>query len=162
MTASLWRIAAETPMYPADDLSGNGALRSGGRWNSPGLNVVYCATSISLAVLESLRPRRFRGLPFNRFLVRIELPDRVWNARSTLCPLPGGWDAIPPGTASRHAGDQWLMAKPAALLEVPSVIVPEETIVLVNPAHVDAREIIATTTRRWIYDPRFFSRLAVS
>ncbi|HXB69720.1 MAG TPA: RES family NAD+ phosphorylase [Candidatus Acidoferrales bacterium] len=34
-------------------LDGVGAMRAGGRWNSPGKRVVYMAESISLAVLEN-------------------------------------------------------------------------------------------------------------
>jgi hypothetical protein len=29
--------------------------------------------------------------------------------------------------------------------------------VLINPQHGDAAAIVATTLKRWIYDPRFFS-----
>jgi RES domain-containing protein len=43
------------------------------------------------------------------------------------------------------------------LLLVPSVIVPEEYNALINPLHPDAKSITATTLKRWIYDPRFFS-----
>ena len=42
----------------------------------------------------------------------------------------------------------------SALLRVPSVIVPEEANVLVNPAHPDSRRITARKVRRWLYDPR--------
>ena len=41
-------------------------------------------------------------------------------------------------------------------LQVPSVIVPEECNVLINPRHSDAAAIIATTVKRWVYDPRLF------
>ena len=37
---------------------------------------------------------------------------------------------------------------------VPSIIVPEEHNILINPAHGDAGLISATKIRRWLYDPR--------
>jgi RES domain-containing protein len=157
MTAPLWRIAVEAPSYAANDLSGNGAKLTGGRWNSKGTPLVYCATSIALATLETVHCLRNGSLPFNRYLVRIDLPDAVWSARQVLDPLPGGWDAIPAGLSARMAGDAWVASGSSALLLVPSVIVPDEYNVLINAQHPDAGAIVATTVKRWIYDPRFFS-----
>ncbi len=152
----LWRIAVETPAYPASDLSGTGARITGGRWNSKGAPVVYCSTSIALATLETVHYLRGGGLPFNRYLVRIAIPDVVWNARQVLDPFPGGWDAIPAGLSGKRAGDGWIAAGKSALLLVPSVIVPDEYNVLLNPRHADAAAVTASTVRRWSYDPRFF------
>lgn len=156
MTVTVWRIAVDAPAYTADDVSGAGAKITGGRWNRKGTPVVYCATSIALATLETVHYLRAGGLPFNRFLVRVELPETVWHARQILDPLPGGWDAIPAGLAARRAGDAWIASCASALLLVPSVIVPDECNVLINPAHADAGAIVATTLKRWFYDPRFF------
>lgn len=157
MTAPLWRIAVEAPSYAANDLSGNGAKLTGGRWNSKGTPLVYCATSIALATLETVHCLRNGSLPFNRYLVRIDLPDAVWSARQVLDPLPGGWDAIPAGLSARMAGDAWVASGSSALLLVPSVIVPDEYNVLINAQHADAGAIVAAAVKRWIYDPRFFS-----
>lgn len=152
----LWRIAADTPSYTADDLSGLGAKLTGGRWNSKGVPVVYCATSIALATLETVHSLRGGRLPFNRFLVRIEVPEPVWRARQILDPMPAGWDAIPAGLSARGAGDGWSKAGKTALLVVPSVIIPDECNVLINPRHAAAAMITASIVRRWQYDPRFF------
>ena len=152
----VWRIAVEAPGYSANDLSGTGAKMTGGRWNSKGTPVVYCASNIALATLETVHYLSSGGLPFNRYLVRVDIPDTAWNARLLLDPLPGGWDAIPAGLAARTAGDGWVAACRTALLLVPSVIVPEEYNVLINPQHADSVTITATTVKRWIYDPRFF------
>ena len=157
MTVAVWRIAVEASTYTADDLSGTGAKISGGRWNSKGTPLVYCASSIALATLETVHYLRNGGLPLNRYLVRIDIPDRVWDSRQVLDPLRGGWDAIPAGLTARNAGDQWAATGATALLLVPSVIVPDEYNVLINPEHSDAAAIAATTTKRWIYDLRFFA-----
>jgi RES domain-containing protein len=156
MTVAIWRIATETATYAANDMSGTGAKNSGGRWNSKGTPVVYCSSSIALATLETIHYLQTGGLPFNRYLVRIDVPDDVWSARQMLDPLPAGWDAIPAGISARAAGDAWFASGAAALLLVPSVIVPDEHNVLINPAHADASQIKATTVKRWTYDPRFF------
>ncbi|NIA00461.1 RES family NAD+ phosphorylase [Massilia sp. CCM 8734] len=156
MTVAVWRIAVEAPTYTADDLSGTGAKMSGGRWNSKGTPLVYSASNIALATLETVHYLSNGGLPFNRYLVRIDIPEIVWDARQALAPLPGGWDAIPAGLTARNAGDRWAASGTTALLLVPSVIVPDEYNVLINPQHSDAAAITATTIKRWIYDPRFF------
>lgn len=156
MTVSVWRIAVEAPTYAANDLSGTGAKMTGGRWNSKGTPVVYSAANIALATLETVHYLSGGGLPYNRYLVRIDIPDAVWAARRVLDPLPGGGDAIPAGMTARTAGDAWIASGETALLLVPSVIVPDEYNVLINPRHGDAAGTVATTLKRWIYDPRFF------
>jgi len=156
VTVPLWRIATETPSYTANDLSGTGAKISGGRWNSKGTPLVYCASNIALATLETVLYLRGGTLPYNRYLVRIDIPDALWGARAQLDPLPGGWDAIPAGLTARQAGDSWAAAGTTALLLVPSVIVPDEFNILINPVHPDVAAITAITLKRWQYDPRLF------
>ena len=157
MTIAVWRIAVEAPAYAANDLTGAGAKISGGRWNNVGTPLIYSSSSIALATIETVLHLRAGGLPFSRFLVRIDIPDAMWAARTVLDPLPGGWDAIPSGMTSRMAGERWVAGAASALLVVPSVSVPDEHNVLINPLHPDAAAIRATTIKRWVCDPRFFS-----
>jgi len=42
----LWRIAADTRQYRADDLSGGGAAKGPGRWNDKGEAVLYTAPTL--------------------------------------------------------------------------------------------------------------------
>jgi RES domain-containing protein len=152
-----WRIATDTPGYTADDLSGAGAKLSGGRWNRPGNAVLYCASNISLAVLETFIHLKAGGLPLNRYLVELSIPDALWADAFDLSAPPVGWDAIPTGKVSLDAGDAWLKSAGSALMIVPSVIVGEESNVLINPLHPDARRIAARKVRKWTYDPRLLS-----
>jgi len=157
---TLWRIATDTRRYASDDLSGRGALIQGGRWNEKGTPAVYTSASIALACLETLVHLAAAGLPLNRYLVRVDVDDAVWAARQTLGPSsllepPVGWDAIPYGRVSVEAGQKWLTGGASALLAVPSVVVPEEFNVLINPRHTDAAKLRATKVRKWLYDARF-------
>jgi RES domain-containing protein len=156
LTHSVWRIATDTPTYTADDMSGAGAKITGGRWNRKGGAVVYCASSIALACLETVVHLNTGGLPLNRYLVRIDIPDHTWAAAVavTAASAPVGWDAIPEGKVSLDHGDVWLASGASALMLVPSIIVPEEHNVLINPAHAEAAAITPTKLRRWLYDPR--------
>lgn len=153
---ALWRIGTDTPDYTADDLSGKGAEKTGGRWNRPGLPAVYTASNIALAALETLVHLQLLGLPLNRYLVRIDVPDDLWIARARLpaTTLPVGWDALPAGKVSLDVGDAWIKGMNSTLCDVPSVIVPEESNVLLNPAHPQAFRIRAVKIRRWLYDGR--------
>jgi RES domain-containing protein len=47
-----WRIVKER--HAATAFTGEGAAKTGGRWNSRGVAVVYTSSSKSLATLESL------------------------------------------------------------------------------------------------------------
>lgn len=58
--------------------------------------------------------------------------------------------------ASRKAGDEWISSCRSPLLLVPSVIVPDENNILINPLHPDVKGVIATTLKKLVYDPRFF------
>lgn len=153
--ATAWRIAVDAPGAPAADLSGKGAERSGGRWNRRGLPVVYAASSIALACLETVVHLNAGRLPLQRYLIRIDIPDDLAVAAELVATqkLPG-WDALPPGNVSLDYGDDWLKRKRSALLIVPSVIVPDEANILINPAHPDAALIRAVKLRRWEYDQR--------
>jgi RES domain-containing protein len=153
----LWRIAAETRKYRADDLSGVGAAASPGRWNTDNEPVVYCSVNISLAVLETAAHIVDAGLPMNRFLVRIEVPDVVWAAREEvqMDSLPAAWSAIPAGLASSKVGSIWLASNRSPILLVPSVIVPEEKVALLNPRHPMAASIKATAARPFEYNKLF-------
>ncbi|WP_431284834.1 RES family NAD+ phosphorylase [Humitalea sp. 24SJ18S-53] len=156
MSQVVWRIAADTTRYPADDLLGGGAKATGGRWNAPDHAVVYASTSRALACLETVVHLNAGGLPLNRYLVEISIPDAVWAAarRETAASLPVGWDAEPASMTSIEFGTDWLRGMGSAVLVVPSVIVPEEVNVLINPAHADAVGIFGSKVRKWLFDPR--------
>lgn len=156
MSVALWRIAIARPGLPATDLGGHGAVIAGGRWNSPGRRAVYTSGSIALACLETLAHLNSASLPLRRYLVRIEVPDDVWAGRTMLVPanLPAAWDALPAGKASMRLGDQWLDEGRTALLQIPSVIIPEEFNFVLNTHHADAARISAESQREWAYDAR--------
>jgi RES domain-containing protein len=153
---ALWRIAKHAADYRADDLSGGGAKKTGGRWNGKGKALVYASSSIALATLETLAHLGDDIALRNAFLVRIDVPAPVWNRREQMAPqdLDPTWLAEPAGMTTIEFGNAWIAAASAALLEVPSVIVPEERNVLINPAHPDAKRISAKVLRLYVYDPR--------
>jgi RES domain-containing protein len=152
----VWRIATDTPDYEADGLSGEGAKRTGGRWNERGVPVIYTSETRALACLETVVHLNAGGLPLNRYLVAVTIPDDVWASarRESAFGLAVGWDAEPAGRASVRFGTDWIRSGSSALLVVPSVVVPEEFNTLLNPRHPASSGITATKIRRWLYEPR--------
>jgi RES domain-containing protein len=153
----LWRIATETRTYAANDLSGAGAAKDPGRWNAAKEPVIYCAPTLAMAVLETAAHIDDSGLPLNKFVVEIQVPDAVWAQREqvAVAALPATWNAIPAGGGSAKFGSDWLASLRTPLLVLPSVIVPEETIVLINPRHRAGTDITARTLRRFEYNQLF-------
>jgi len=152
----VWRIAADTPEYEAHDLSGRGAEVTGGCWNRKGIPLIYTSVSRSLAGLETVvHLSSGDGLPLNRYLAQIQIPIGAWNSRIVFDPASHvGWDAEPAGKVSMDWGTAWLKGKTTLLAEVPSVIVPEEHNILINPNHPDAAKLTAVKIRKWTYDQR--------
>ncbi len=152
----VWRIATHTPHCAADDLSGSDASAGGGRWNRAGTAVVYCADTPALACLETLVHLDAGSLQLHRCLVAVDLPDPVWQARRQLraSELPPGWDAKTEDAPTVDIGQQWLESQASALMSVPSAVVPESAVVLLNPAHPDAAQVRAEVQRHWSFDYR--------
>jgi RES domain-containing protein len=158
MVHTVWRIGTDTPDYGADDRSGKGAEKSGGRWNREGTPVLYTSLSRALACLETLvHLSGSAPLPLNRYLVEITIPQTAWKARRTFDrgdPANVGWDAEPAGLISIDWGTAWLDSKASLVAVVPSIIVPEEENILLNPRHPDAGKLRFAKKRKWTYDLR--------
>jgi RES domain-containing protein len=152
---SVWRIAADAPAYTADDRSGKGAELTGGRWNEKGVPLLYTSDSRALACLETLVHLNSSGLPLNRYLVECLISADAWAAREIFDANENvGWDAEPPGKVSIDWGTRWARDKRSLVAEVPSVVVPEEANLLLNPLHPDAAKVQTVKRRKWTYDAR--------
>ena len=158
MGQTVWRIGTDTPDYGAADRSGKGAEQTGGRWNRVGTPVLYASSSRALACLETLvHLSGSEPLPLNRYLVEITIPQAAWKARRMFDrgnPAHVGWDAEPAGLVSLDWGTGWLDSKESLVAVVPSIIVPEEENVLLNPSHPDAEKLHVAKQRKWTYDLR--------
>jgi RES domain-containing protein len=151
-----WRIATDTPAYTADDATGEGARRSGGRWNRAGVPMLYSSCSQALACLEVVvHLSSGDDLPLNRYLVAIDIPAHDWRQRRVFDPVAGvGWDARPPGRVSLDWGSEWVQSASTLIAEVPSVIVPDESNVLLNPRQPRIQKVGISKVKRWQFDRR--------
>ena len=133
-------------------LDGEGARLVGGRWNSPGRAVVYMAESVALAVLENLVHMSRQDFPIGYVCVGAVIPDSMSIATAQDLRLRADlWEL-----SSQGLGDWWIDSKESAVLEVPSAVVADEHIYLINPAHPDFARIVADPPALFHFDPRLF------
>ncbi|MCD2514359.1 RES family NAD+ phosphorylase [Acidovorax sp. D4N7] len=152
-------MATRGRTWEPTDLSGGGGAATGGRWNEKGVPAVYAATSVALACLETLVHMNQGGLPIARYLVELEVPRDVAEKAGRM-ELPQDWNALPTSFAAAQAGTEWLKSRAGLLLLVPSVIVPMENNVLLNPAHPDLAKVRAVNHGPFRYDGRLVQMLA--
>ena len=151
----VYRIEREK--YVDTTLQGIGASMSEGyRWNSLNTRLVYTAESRALATLEvSVHLDLSEDLPTDRFYLEIEIPDDITILEVELKDLPDDWDAKPPIITTQTIGDDFVHENEAAILKVPSSIVPQEYNYLINPNHSDASKIKIINKTRMSFDRRF-------
>ena len=130
----LWRLTRA--IHRDAPLSGLGAKKHGGRWNSKGHAVVYTSESLELALLEALVHLDPDLIPKDMHQVCIELDDSL--VASLTEALPDGWDHPPPYRARvQEIGDRWLGDRSSLALAVPASVLPGRRNVLLNPMHKD-------------------------
>ena len=133
--------------------SGDGARAYGGRWNLPGIPMVYAAHTRALAALESLA--HFGGAERRMDFVtfEIEFPDRLaTHLEATF--LPRDWRGAEPSPSTQKLGSEWQRSRRCAVLVVPSVLVPQESCVLLNPEHPDIDKIMIAYPEPFAFDAR--------
>lgn len=150
-----WRITQKRLAKTA--FSGEGARLYGGRWNSPGVPMVYVAESQSLAVLEVLVHLDAPALLEEYVFIETDFDDALVTqlGRSS---LPRNWQSDPVPAAVQAVGDQWASSGSSAVLRVPSVLVPEESNYLLNPRHPDFVKIVVSRPQAFHFDDRLARR----
>ena len=149
----VWRLSR--PEF-ARRLDGGGNRETGARWNSRGSGVVYTSRSLALCVLETIV-----HLPSARFVqglvaVRIDVPDDAGVEVVAAAELPHDRFAEEAAAWFRERGDRWLQAGSALVLVAPSVIVPREQSVMLNPRHPHAGRVRVEEAAPFGFDARLF------
>ncbi|MCU0434702.1 MAG: RES family NAD+ phosphorylase [Bacteroidia bacterium] len=140
----------------ANDLTGEGARRNGGRWNLPGYACVYTAMSRSLAMLEfRVHLNNVSQVPPDLRLLCLEVPSRSVTEIDPAQVSPNWRNYPSPGECVRFGTIELLKCQ-SLLIKVPSVIVPEEFNIIINPAHRKMKEVKIVDCLPLILDPRLF------
>ncbi len=84
-------------------------------------------------------------------LMLVEIPDTLEIQKTEW--LPADSNAI------RQIGDEWIVSKSTAILQVPSVLVPRQKNYLINPAHPLFGAIKILDTTPFAFDSRILSSI---
>lgn len=128
----------------ARDLTGEGARRFGGRWTPPGYPALYVAEHPALAGFGKLV---YAGVastasPLDYRLIVLAIPP---DSIDRIAHMPD--DPLAVGTAWHEAGEY-------LALEVPSVVVPYASNILINSRHPRAAEISICDDVGFAFDAR--------
>jgi RES domain-containing protein len=146
-----WRITVPSRVA----LDGEESRDKGGRWHCPGRPLVYAASSCALATLEFLA-HLDGASPDDLVAMRIHIPDDLKVDELEAHALPPDW-RTPEHPECRGVGQRWLERPPesrAAVLRVPSAVVPLESNLLIDPAHPDTRAIRVAEVHDYRLDAR--------
>jgi RES domain-containing protein len=149
----IWRICRAR--FAGEAFSGNGARRFGGRWNTPGVPMVYASSSLALAAIELFVHLEPNLQPDDLVSIEATLPEGEPAQRLRPDDLPPGWwtDDCDPLQA---IGDRWIHEASSLALKVPSAALRMEWNVLVNPLHPAIAEIRIEEPQPFHFDARMF------
>jgi RES domain-containing protein len=147
---SSWRLTKTKHLSTAWD--GEGAKKAGGRWNSLGVAVIYMSGSLSLALVEILVHLTGEILPAYSAL-RVEFEESLVTVVAPAA-LPANWRDSPPPPETQAIGDRWVADLTSVVLQVPSVVVPDEFNYVLNPSHPDFRRVTIGPPSPFPFDPR--------
>ncbi len=148
----LYRITQEN--Y-AEDISGNGSRLFGGRWNSEDNYALYASSTRALALLETLAHTPAKMLRSKVYiLISLFVPGGAGIQKIPVDKLLKGWDTTDTPFYTRRIGDEFLYANKKLILEVPSVVVPEEMNFMLNPLHEGMKKVKIVNKRRIVFDSR--------
>ena len=68
--------------------------------------------------------------------------------------LPKDWKKVPSPRALKEIGHEWIKTQVSAVLQVPSIIIPEESNYILNPFHPDFNQVELKEIRPYNFDER--------
>ena len=155
MRIRAWRITQSA--FAASAFDGEGARRFGGRWNSSGTPLVYTAESQSLAVLEMI-VHLVPGAADHYVVIPVKFDPKLVDILPP-AELPVDWMDEPPPLSTQSIGDRWTARKGNVALKVPSKIVRNEHLYLLNPHHPAFVGVRIGKPEKFVLDPRVIRRL---
>ena len=151
----VWRIVPKRRYSQA--FTGEGARLYGGRWNPPGIRVVYTSATLSLAALEYFVHVSKQTRPDDLVSISLEIPKNIRVERVSESKLPSNWRLYPALDELKEIGKRWIKNSATAILAVPSAVIPQELNYLINPEHADFKKMKINKPIQFNLDERMFS-----
>ena len=151
---TIWRIVKAKHASKAFD--GEGARLFGGRWNIPGIRVVYCSASLALAALETFVHLDEWQTAFELVAIPIRISPKISNTHIKSQELR---------TLLKHQdmqaiGSNWATSNKSCILRVPSTVIPQEDNIIINPLHQDFTHISIGKAQAFSFDSRLIKTTA--
>ena len=140
----------------AQSLSGKGAAIQGGRWNSMGIEMIYCAANKSLAMAEVAVHFSLATLPADYIMLTIHVPKSIQQDTILEDDLPENWNIFPSLPNTQKIGDLFVEKDKFALFKVPSVVTQGDFNYLINPRHKSFSKIKIVSSIPFKFDRRLF------
>lgn len=152
----VYRLAKE--VYHKD-ITGTGARIYGGRWNLKGIPALYACETRALSTLEFLVHTDYDLLPPKLKLLNIQLPLKDSDVLKIKAgDLPKNWRRTPAPRELKNIGQKYLIEEHHLAIKVPSVIIPDEFNIVINPLHQDFDQVKIDKIQTYKIDVRLFNR----
>ena len=142
----------------SSDLSGRGAEKTGGRWNSKGLAMLYTSESRALCTAEIAVHIPLGIMPKDFELISVEIPDSIEIFELSVSDLPEDWNSIPHSGKTQELGDKFVRENKHVVMKVPSVVVQGDFNYLINSNHENAKNVKIIKLESFVFDQRMFLR----
>ncbi|MBP6446496.1 MAG: RES family NAD+ phosphorylase [Saprospiraceae bacterium] len=136
----------------SNDLSGEGAKLYGGRWNRPGIAALYTSESRALALLELIvhfNSANALCLDYDFLALSIDETQIV-----SLCEEVQDYESQNKIFPYQEKTEVLFLEKQVLAIKVPSVIIPQEYNIIINPTHQGMKSIHILTKEKVMMDKR--------
>ena len=117
---------------------------------------MYAGATVEISALE--RFVHTAGAKSSQLvLVAVDVPDRrdLFHKPATR-ELPADWADLPVAAGAQEFGRAWLDAAKELVMLLPSAVIPEATIALINPAHAAFGQVRLRKVRPFAFDTRMY------
>lgn len=146
----VFRCTLET--HNENTLTGEGAMRYGGRWNSKGVAAIYTAESRILAVLELVIRQPIDKICADYSILPIEVPDKFVEPK-----IPQKWKQDE--SITRKIGDNLLKSSEHLLIKIPSVLLANSFNYIINPRSAEISQVRLLQPEQILLDIRLLEAL---
>lgn len=139
------------------DLSGKGAEKTGARWNSKGIPMIYTSASRALCTAEIAVHTPLGYVPDDYRIITIEIPDSSV-LEFNISDLPADWKTFPHPDSTQKIGNRFISEGNFLVMQVPSAVVQGDFNYLINPVHKDIRKVKILQIEPFNFDERLFKK----